>query len=142
MFEINRWNYVFKFYREVQWHAKDLLASFVPKQLLILDAIFCSLLFFVITVINPEWNNRFVKHSTKTLLFSDLAIFQPNQHHGIGLILQFVPSTNKAAKVLATCLWNCQKPLLSFTSLWPKILNNSQHWHQKCNWWHRKELYE
>ena len=31
---------------------------------------------------------------------------------------------NKVAKVLATCVSYCQKSLLLFTSLWPKILDN------------------
>ena len=34
------------------------------------------------------------------------------------------PKFNKVAKVLATCLWYCQKRLLSLTSLWTK---NSGH---------------
>lgn len=38
---------------------------------------------------------------------------------------------NKATKVLTTCLWNCQKPLLSLTSLWFKIWENWQHWYKK-----------
>ena len=32
---------------------------------------------------------------------------------------------------MATCLLNGQKPLLFPTWLWPKILDNWQHWHQE-----------
>ena len=52
-----------------------------------------------------------------------------------------VNSINKAAKVLATCLSNGQKLLLLLTSLWPKILDNWQHWHQTRKWGHANDSF-
>ena len=47
---------------------------------------------------------------------------------------------NKAAIVTATCLSNGQKPILLFTSLWPKILDVWQHWRQKHKWRYATEV--
>ena len=47
---------------------------------------------------------------------------------------------NEAAKVLATCLSNRQKPLLLLTSFGTKILDNWQSQHQKFKKRHAKEV--
>ena len=50
-------------------------------------------------------------------------------------------SIYKAAKVLAACLSNGSKLLLLLTSLWPKILDNWQHWHQTRKWGHANDSF-
>ena len=56
--------------------------------------------------------------------------FQRLKKHLVQIVREM--RSNKTEKVLATCLSNGQKLLLSFTLLWPKILSNSwQHLHQK-----------
>ena len=146
MFEINRWNYVFKFYREVQWHAIDLLTSFVPKQLLILDAIFFSLSFFVITVINPEWNNRFVEHSLSNTwqkhfslaiwrYFSEINIMELDSSCGLFQIQIKQPKYwQPVFEIVKNLYYHSPHFDLKFWTI-----DNTDT--KKCNWWHRKEIY-
>ena len=50
-----------------------------------------------------------------------------------------VTKTNRAVEVMATCLSNAQKSLLSLTKLWPIIVNNWQNLQQRCEWKFAKE---